>query len=500
MKNPAVFNGAASSQPGETLVPRQIPTDALLPQLQVILNPDLMRDRLQARIFSSAQERERFHLRACAIAQVRYKPESSCLVTYQLEIENRVTRETGAQVLCGRAYPERRSQSHWEKARGRAVVQPQFGKPVVYLPDLEMVLWSFPNDPKLRGLPYMTDLSTLRTMVMPEVIANTCGSDWHIHHIASTVIRYKTGHTCIVQVRLRLRHESTGKKQSRTFYGKTYDNEDGAETYRNMRRLWESAARTRGQLRMAQPVAYQAESKSLWVTALAGKTLSAYVMTQPKFLELLEQAALTVSALHRSPTSCSGTITITGLVAALQDAESTIGRAVPPFRGTLQRIVKNLILQSQRFGTRPLATLHHDLHLTNMYVRSGKVALIDLDNLCLGDPLYDIGRFIASIHTFGLMQNVPERRVKQINDVFIRAYRSNVPWDVPQPLVDWHVTTSLIVKNAMRCAKRFQSSLLEDLVASIERVNRHAAVLDGLSPATERPTCVNAQAHLQQNG
>jgi tRNA A-37 threonylcarbamoyl transferase component Bud32 len=313
------------------------------------------------------------------------------------------------------------------------------------------------------------------------------------------MIRYKIGHTCIVQVRLHLRHGSTGKRQSTVLYGKTYDNEDGAETYRNMRRLWEGEARTRGQLGMAQPVAYQADSKSLWVRALAGKTLSAYTMTQPKFLALLEQADVTVSALHRSPVSCSGTITTTGLVAALQDAETTIGCAIPSFSGTLQRIVNNLILQSQRFGTRPLATLHHDLHLKNMYVRSGKVALIDLDNLCLGDPLYDIGRFIASIHAYGLMQNVPERRVRQINDVFVCAYRSNVPWDVPQQLVDWYVTTALIVKNAMRCAKRLQSGLLGDLADLIERVGRDAAVMDGLSPTTEPTTCVNSQAALQLN-
>ena len=324
---------------------------------------------------------------------------------------------------------------------------------------------------------------------MPEVIANIFGSDWHIRHIAHAVIRYKIGHTCIVQVRLQLQHGSTGKKQSAVLYGKTYDNEDGAETYRNMCRLWEGEASTRGQLVIAQPVAYQAESKSLWVTALAGKPLSAYTMTQPKFLALLEQAAVTVSALHQSPVSCSGTITTTGLVAALQDAETTIGRAIPSFSDALQRIVSNLSLQSQRFGARPLATLHHDLHLKNMYVRSGKVALIDLDNLCLGDPLYDIGRFIASIHTCGLVQNVPERRVKQINDVFVCAYRSNVPWDVPQQLVDWHVTAALIVKNAMRCAKRLQSGLLGDLADLIERVSRDAAVMDGLSPATEPTTC-----------
>lgn len=127
--NHAVINGVSSSRQTETLACREIPTDVLLPQLAMILDPDAMKDRLQEQIFSSAQEQERFRIQACEIAQVRYKPESSCMVTYRLEIEDTTTRETGEQVLCGRAYPKGRSRSQWEKARTRAVVQPQFGKP-----------------------------------------------------------------------------------------------------------------------------------------------------------------------------------------------------------------------------------------------------------------------------------------------------------------------------------------------------------------------------------
>jgi hypothetical protein len=41
------------------------------------------------------------------------------------------------------------------------------------------------------------------------------------------------------------------------FYGKTYCGEEGEQTYHNMSALWNTEARMRGALRMAQPLAYE---------------------------------------------------------------------------------------------------------------------------------------------------------------------------------------------------------------------------------------------------
>lgn len=381
------------------------------------------------------------------------------------------------------------------KGPTRAVVQPQFGKPLLYLPDLEMVLWSFPNDLKLKSLPFVADPDVLRTKILPQVLADGLGPDWNIHNIAHQVIRLNAEHVCTVRVRVQLRHALTEKRRSLVLYGKTYNNGDGAETYQNMRRLWESQARRHGQLGMAKPFAYQLDSKSLWVRGIKGMTLFEYDMTGSKFLSLLEQAALTVSALHQSSIPCSNTLTTADLVDKLAVAETTIGRVRPSFNQALQRVVNNLILQSQRFGPRPVVTLHHDLHLQNIYVRSGKIALIDLDNLCLGDPLYDVGRFIASIRCCGIIRNLPHRRITEICDAFVCAYRKNVPWDVPRPLVDWYITTALVTKNAMRCVFRLQPRLLGDLEDIILQVSHNTV---GTAEVTAKNLSTSAlRAELQ---
>lgn len=44
MMNHAVINGASASRQTETLAYRGIPTDALLPQLEVILDPESAED------------------------------------------------------------------------------------------------------------------------------------------------------------------------------------------------------------------------------------------------------------------------------------------------------------------------------------------------------------------------------------------------------------------------------------------------------------------------
>lgn len=69
--------------------------------------------------------------------------------------------------------------------------------------------------------------------------------------------------------------------------------------------------------------------------------------------------------------------------------------------------------------------------------------------------------------------------------------RHEIPTDV--------LTTALIVKNAVRCARRLQSGLLGDLAHIIERVSRGAAGMDGMSAAAEPSACVGSQASLQRS-
>lgn len=478
MMNHAVSNRASSSRQAEPLARHETPTDALLPQLAVILDQSAMKDRLQDQMFESTQERERFFIRSCEIDRVRYKPESSCMVTYRLEIEDRATSETGEQVLCGRAYPKGLSLSQWEKGRRLPLVQPRFGQPLLYLPDLEMMLWSFPNDRKMTTLSSATEPERFASVILPELIGSHLGQGWKILSTASQVMHYVGEHTCTVKMSVDLSHPSQKGLQTMTLFGKTYYNEDGAETYRVMQQLWNSEARRSGQLALAKPLGYDSETKTLRQLAAPGITLETSDFDRPDFLLFLREAAGAVGRLHLAPLSGARSVTVADLITNLKSVASILIRCRPTCGQALLPLVNRLVAQADMIPAHPSATLHGDLHLKNFLVDDARVTLIDLDNVCTGSPYLDLGSLIAGLHTYSILHEKSKETVPQLVDSFLQAYETHVPWPIRRDLVDWHTAVALITERAYRCVTRLKEgrpAMIEELITLAGRLSQAAA-------------------------
>lgn len=478
MMNHTAINGTSSSRQTETLACHETPTDALLPQLSVILDQAAMKDRLQDQMFESTQERERFVIRSCEIARVRYKPESSCMVTYRLEIEDTTTRETGEQVLCGRAYPKGLSLSQWEKCRMRPLVQPQFGPPLLYLPDLELMLWSFPNDRKMATLPEATEPERFASMILPKLIAAHMGEVWQILGTASQVMHYVGEHTCTIKMSVDLSHPLKNGLQTLILFGKTYYNEEGAETDRIMRQLWDSESRRSGRLALAKPLGYDRQAKTLWQLAVPGITLETCDIDHPEFLPFLREAAGAIGALHRTPVSGARSVTSADLISNLKSVTSILIRCRPTCGQILLPLVNRLVAQADMIPAHPSATVHGDLHLKNYLVDAARVALIDLDNVCTGSPYLDLGSLIAGLHTYSILHEKSEETVPLLVESFLQAYETHVPWPVRRNLVDWHTAVALITERAYRCVTRLKEGrpdMIEELITLAGRLSQAAA-------------------------
>ncbi len=478
MMNHAVINETSSSRHSETLLGYEIPTEALLPQLAVVLDQAAMKGRLQEQIYESVPERERFIIRSCEIARVRYKPESSCMVTYRLEIEDTTTKETREQVLCGRAYPKGLSLSQWEKGRMRPLVQPQFGQPLLYLPDLEMVLWSFPNDRKMTTLPAAIESARFTSVILPELIVSHLGEGWQILGTTSQVVHYVGEHTCTVKMSIDLAHPFKNGLQTLILFGKTYYNEEGAETDRVMRQLWDSESRRSGQLEMAKPLEYDTQAKTLWQLAVSGITLETCDIDRPEFLPFLREAAGAIGALHQTPVSGARSVTAADMISNLKTVTSILVRYRPTCSQALHPLVNRLLAQADMIPAHPSATVHGDLHLKNFLVDAARVTLIDLDNVCTGSPYLDLGSLIAGLHTYCILHEKSEETVPRLVESFLRAYETHVPWPVRRDLVDWHTAVALITERAYRCVTRLKEgrpAMIEELITLAGRLSQAAA-------------------------
>ena len=469
------------------MIPSQvIPHDKRLPQMAAILDAANMRgvfqDALNAQVpddIASKHEYPELQVRNCKIEWIKYKPDNNCTVCYRLAIDHSLRDSQAELILYGRIYAAGGALSRFLEAQSASLVRPAFGRPMMHLPELDMIVWVFPNDRKLDGLPKFVDPRCLRDELLPEVVKATFGPDWQIVEMAHDIVHYVPEHACTVRLQLDVQQARTGNGRSLNLYGKTYYDDEGAETYRIMRELWAQGSRSHNSLSMAQPLLYDSKHKILWQASLAGATLHGQDLSSSQFCALMREAAVTVAWLHRSPVSCSRLFSIGDWLAKLEGMRDVLVRIRPSCRERLEPLIDRLRSQAECLGKQPAATLHGDLHLGNFQVYRGKVALIDMDNVRVGPPSRDIGSFIAGVFYQGLLRGIAERVIQTAVTSFCEEYEQSVPWKTPRFVLNWYIATSLLTERARRCVMRLKSgglNILEDLIDLAARIESGDAV------------------------
>lgn len=443
----------------------EIPYDERLPQLAAVLDTDVMGVRLQTALFGKSGGR--LQVSDCQIERIKYKPGRNCLVVYQLVFTDRFSGSTVKQRLTARIYEPGGSAARFKRAQTAHLIQPPIGPPLLHLPDLDMVVWSFPNDRKLDTLPQLADVDCLRQVILPPLIAAAFGPGWQITSLERTIAHYNPEHTCMIRVSVEMHHKQTGEAQSCVLYGKSYYNGEGAQTYDLMRQLWEQQTA----LRIAQPLAYDARSRILWQMGLSGRTLLTYAWDDPCFLAWMRKAGAAVATLHQTKLTFSQDSRCVDWRTQLQAMERLLSQVRPSCGQDVEKVVRHLLNngtmnneemnKEQLRDMEPIATLHGDLHLGNFFITGNQVALIDLDNLHLGSPWKDVGSFVAGLLYRGLLLEIPDTLTHRAIAAFCESYRQHVPWPLPQAALNWYTAAALINERAFRCVTRLKDGRLD---------------------------------------
>ncbi|MGE0642811.1 MAG: phosphotransferase family protein [Nitrospira sp.] len=442
-----------------------------------------MKSHLQQHMFLLSTDQAQFRIRGCHIMQIRYKPTRSCMVSYRLDIEDTATGTCGEQILCGRAYPAGVSQAKWKNAVGRTFFQPRFGKPMIHLTSIDMILWSFPNDRKIHTLPTAIETTLIPTEPPLSWIRSYVGTEWQIVTTDSRVVHYVGEHTCTVKTSVDMVHPMEHRPQTITLFGKTYYDEEGAQTDRVMRQLWDSHSRRSGRLRLAQPIWYDGPRKTLWQLGINGATLEASLLGDSQFVPLLRKAAHAIAALHGTPLANIQPLTIADLLDRLDTVGSMLMQQCPSSRSLVVSLLARLHNQVRMVPLSPTATLHGDLHLKNLFLANGTISLIDLDNVREGPPEWDIGSFLAGLVVGGLSTQASDHNLVSDIQVFLDHYNQSALWTIAMPTVAWCTAMALVIERGHRCVTRLKDNphgQLERVLRCADHISK-ACSLDALN-------------------
>lgn len=446
-----------------------LPQDETLPQLSTVLDPQAMRSVFQHGLFdtdaaaSGARLAPHWEVRDCALTWTKYRPGWDCRMAYELTLYDPAREWTLTQRLYGRIYALGRRSARDRQPPRESLVAVEAGPGFAFLPALDMIVWGFPNDRKLTGLPRLVDTQYLESKLGAALQQSVCKArdigtqDWRI--VRSETMHYVPERTCTVRTTLE-GAGPLGRSARLTLYGKTYGGDEGQTTWHHMRRLCASLACQEGRLRVPEPCAYWPDAKILFQHALEGVPLADLATDRKRWLDGVRQTGIVVAALHTTDIGCLERDDTTELLDKLTHVRQLASQLRLPCADPMADIVSRLGQLAESVPRTPIVTLHGDLHSKNVLIDRRGAGLIDLDNVHRGPAWHDVGSFVAALLATGRILRWSRTASEEAAHVFLDAYQAAVPWPTDPVALRWYTALCLIAERVFRSLTRMKAGQL----------------------------------------
>lgn len=353
------------------------------------------------------------------------------------------------QQYVGKVVCSENAEEEYRAAVKKAKVQPALGEAVISLPRLRLLLYAFPNDPKLK-LFTPAKLQEWLTVNLRRIWREPHGEpSWQVRQAEIESLRYVPGKRFTGRGRATLANTAGGARELRFIVKQLKDEKAARKSYRNLVKLWaswpESAQGTRHPpIRFPRPLAYDARHAAIFLEELPGESLWE-VFLRTGDLTLIKQAGGLLAQLHRSKRRVSKRVSRRGEWRENRPVVAALKREFPELRPRLLRCWRawRAAVTSAR---EPEVLLHGSFRLNHIFVHQGELALIDLDSLRLGPPAYDVANLISSLYYLeGLGQITDGQRVA-ITQHLIAGYAEQSPHRIPAEELGWYLISLLINK------------------------------------------------------
>lgn len=425
----------------------------------------------------------------CEIERVKYRPQRNCVVGFKLGLGDGA-HELEQRLYVG-AFTASEAKARHEKSIAEVRVETALFAPVSFLPALNVVIWTFPNDRKLLSLSLFADKSLLQISLLGDVVAAYWGEDWEITGISHRISNYFPEHSCCVNARVALRHIESNDRRDWEIIGKMRNDEAGATTHLVMKSLFE---RVGADVAYARPIMYQPAERIHWQARVPGVTLNSLLAAGSADSSILQRVGRAVAALHGTRIAIPGRTTIGNLVENLIHAQSVITSVRPDCSTTIRRVVELLLDSMETLDPNTSVVSHGDLHSNNILVSPSQIYFVDMDRVALGPPLADLGSFLAElVYRAGAKNQAWQFTQSKLNNV-IAAYRERASWPVADDDTAWYTASALIHERALRCVTSLKPGhydLLADIIATAERIMRGGLTSESVATSFSRTQRAN---------
>ena len=363
--------------------------DSNIPGFGLLLDPERLLASLHTQLDNSL-------VKDIKLNYLRYKPGMNCLARYELR--------THDSTICAYAKAHGRDAGvKVGKSRDRPVNNSVLGPGRIVLEDQQVIFSTFPNDAKLFNLQCLSD-NTYRDRLFSRVFG--VDSQWRESELDES-LNYKPERRYVTRLKRPDGQYALAKFYTRSGYAKAQ-----IVSRKLNHNRFGYCPETLGRSTKYNVIAYQ------WQP---GTTLRQLNICGELSSSDLAATAESLAEFHAS--ACGGlTFPEESVQIDRLDALANQLAVLLPHLEKRAKTVAQKLAGWLKKQTRVKQPVHGDFYDKQAIVNNGKVRLIDLDAACLGNPLLDLGSYIAHLERLAGNHTLSVSDLKTQTNTFITAY------------------------------------------------------------------------------
>lgn len=248
-------------------------------------------------------------------------------------------------------------------------------------------------------------LPQLKRLQDPEVMTSMLG-----HDVAEVeVIRHKPGRRAI------LRYELV---DGQPLFGKTFASKRGSRVFGITQNI--TRARAFGpSVVLPEPVMFLADTRLLVQRAVPGTSVEPALLSGD--VTLVEQIADALYAFHTSGIDLGREHNLEKELSPLRMRARQVGEHAPDLASYASKCLSDVFANRPETGAWRRLPVHRDFYHDQVLTNGETLAVLDLDDASMSDPMVDVANFAAHLILLGLQRGTD---LDGLRDAFVTRYRS----------------------------------------------------------------------------